>query len=40
VARLSPKSKARTGEQADLWLDNTKLHFFDAQSGEALTYKR
>jgi multiple sugar transport system ATP-binding protein len=39
VARLSPKSSARTGEQAQLWLDNTKLHFFDAQSGEALTYK-
>ncbi len=40
VARLSPKSRARTGEQAQLWLDNTKLHFFDGQSGEALTYRR
>jgi multiple sugar transport system ATP-binding protein len=40
VARLSPKSRARTGEQADLWLDSTKLHFFDAQTGEALTYKK
>jgi hypothetical protein len=25
---------------SDLWLDSTKLHFFDAQSGEALTYRR
>jgi multiple sugar transport system ATP-binding protein len=40
VARLSPKSTARAGEPSDLWLDATKLHFFDAQSGEALTYRR
>ena len=38
VARLSPQSRARTGEQAELWLDATKLHFFDEQSGDALTY--
>ncbi len=38
VARLSPKSRAHTGETADLWLDATKLHFFDADSGKALTY--
>jgi multiple sugar transport system ATP-binding protein len=40
VARLSPKSRAQTGEQGELWLDSTRLHFFDAQSGEALTYQR
>jgi multiple sugar transport system ATP-binding protein len=40
VARLSPKSQARAGEQSQLWLDATKLHFFDPQSGEALTYRR
>jgi multiple sugar transport system ATP-binding protein len=40
VARLSPTSRARAGEPSDLWLDSTKLHFFDPQSGEALTYKR
>jgi multiple sugar transport system ATP-binding protein len=40
VARLSPKSRARAGEESDLWLDSTKLHFFDAKSGEALTYRR
>jgi len=37
VARLSPQSTARTGEEAQLWLDATKLHFFDEQSGAALT---
>jgi multiple sugar transport system ATP-binding protein len=40
VARLSPQSRARTGEQAELWLDATKLHFFDADSGKALTYSQ
>jgi multiple sugar transport system ATP-binding protein len=38
VARLSPQSRARTGEPAELWLDASKLHFFDEQSGDALTY--
>jgi multiple sugar transport system ATP-binding protein len=40
VARLSPESSARSGEPAELWLDATKLHFFDAESGDALTYTR
>jgi multiple sugar transport system ATP-binding protein len=40
VARLSPQSRARSGEQAELWLDTTRLHFFDEQSGQALTYAR
>ena len=38
VARLSPESQARTGGPAELWIDATKLHFFDEASGEALTY--
>jgi multiple sugar transport system ATP-binding protein len=37
VARLSPNSRVRVGEQAELWLDATKLHFFEADSGSALT---
>jgi multiple sugar transport system ATP-binding protein len=37
VARLSPQSRARSGEEAELWLDATKMHFFDAESGLALT---
>jgi multiple sugar transport system ATP-binding protein len=40
VARLSPESRARSGEETEIWLDATKLHFFDEQSGEALTYAR
>src|SRR5215213_3135541 len=39
VARLSPESRARSGEPAELWIDATKLHFFDADSGVALTHK-
>ena len=35
-----PESRARSGEPAELWLAATKLHFFDADSGSALTYKR
>ncbi len=37
VARLSPESRARSGEETELWLDATKLHFFDTESGQALT---
>ena len=40
VAGFSPQSRARTGEPAKLWLDASKLHFFDEQSGDALTYVR
>jgi multiple sugar transport system ATP-binding protein len=40
VARLSPESRARSGEDTEIWLDATKMHFFDEQSGEALTYAR
>jgi multiple sugar transport system ATP-binding protein len=39
VARLSPMSKARANQRAELWVDLTKLQFFDADSGESLTYK-
>ena len=40
MARLSPESRAQSGHEADLWLDAGKMHFFDEQSGEALTYAR
>jgi multiple sugar transport system ATP-binding protein len=40
VARLSPESRAQSGEETEIWLDATKMHFFDEQSGEALTYAR
>jgi multiple sugar transport system ATP-binding protein len=37
VARLSPESRARSGQRAELWIDASKLHFFDADSGRDLT---
>jgi multiple sugar transport system ATP-binding protein len=40
VARLDAASNARAGEPAELWLDATKLHFFDAQSRASLTAAR
>ena len=40
VARLSPESRARSGDETEIWLDATKMHFFDERSGEALTYAR
>ena len=39
VARLDAESKAKTGEQTEVWLDATKMHFFDADSGLALSSK-
>jgi multiple sugar transport system ATP-binding protein len=36
VARLDPNSKARRGERSELWLDTTKLHFFDPKTGRRL----
>jgi multiple sugar transport system ATP-binding protein len=36
VARLDAASKVRRGEQAELWVDTTKLYFFDPESGESL----
>jgi len=35
VARLSATSQARAGQDSELWIDSTKLHFFDADSGES-----
>jgi multiple sugar transport system ATP-binding protein len=37
VARLDPASKVKRGETAELWVDTTRVHLFDAESGESLT---
>ena len=36
VARLDPASKIKRGDTAELWADTSKLHLFDAESGENL----
>jgi multiple sugar transport system ATP-binding protein len=37
VARLDTASRVAEGKEARLWLDTSKLHLFDAQTGERLT---
>ncbi len=39
VARLDAESHAKTGEKTEVWVDATKLHFFDADTGHALSAK-
>jgi multiple sugar transport system ATP-binding protein len=39
VARLSPESKVEAGQDAELWVNGSKLHLFDSASGAALTSK-
>ncbi len=33
----TPTSKAKRGEKLELWMDSSKLHFFDLDSGERIT---
>jgi multiple sugar transport system ATP-binding protein len=37
VARLDPTSRVREGEEAQLWMDASKLHLFDSEDGRSLT---
>jgi multiple sugar transport system ATP-binding protein len=37
VARLDPASRVSEGQEAELWVDATRVHLFDADSGERLT---
>jgi multiple sugar transport system ATP-binding protein len=37
VARLDPASRAREGQQLELWVDTRKLHLFNPQNGAHLT---
>ncbi len=37
VARLDPESGVKQGEEADLWVDTSRIHFFDASDGRSLT---
>jgi multiple sugar transport system ATP-binding protein len=36
VARLDAASNVSRGEEAELWVDTSKVHFFDAESGKSL----
>jgi multiple sugar transport system ATP-binding protein len=36
VARLSPESDVRDGSRTRLWLDTSRIHLFDAETGRAL----
>ena len=37
VARLDPEASVRQGQEAELWVDTSRIHFFDASDGRALT---
>jgi len=37
VVSLNPTSHVREGEQADFWIDTSRMHLFDPESGENLT---
>jgi multiple sugar transport system ATP-binding protein len=37
VARLDADSEVQEGQEAELWLDSDRLHFFDPESGRSLT---
>ena len=37
VARLDAASKAKRGEEMELWVDTTKLHFFDVDGGKNMS---
>jgi multiple sugar transport system ATP-binding protein len=37
VARLEPASQVKVGEEAELWVDASKVHLFDPEDGRNLT---
>jgi multiple sugar transport system ATP-binding protein len=37
VARLDPQSRVRQGQEAELWVDASRLHLFDPDDGRNLT---
>jgi multiple sugar transport system ATP-binding protein len=36
VARLSPESRVRQGQEAELWFNSEHLHLFDSETGNSL----
>jgi multiple sugar transport system ATP-binding protein len=39
VARIDAASNARAGQELEVWFDPEKLHLFDSDSGQSLTYR-
>ncbi len=39
VARLDPASRIHEGEEAELWVNTTRVHLFDPETGDSLTYQ-
>jgi multiple sugar transport system ATP-binding protein len=39
VARLNAESNVKVGQPTEVWIDATKMHFFDAESGNSLSAK-
>jgi multiple sugar transport system ATP-binding protein len=37
VARLDPQSRVRVGEDAELWVDSSRIHLFNPEDGRSLT---
>jgi multiple sugar transport system ATP-binding protein len=37
VARLDPESSVKQGQESELWVDTSRIHFFDASGGRSLT---
>jgi multiple sugar transport system ATP-binding protein len=37
VARLDPESSVKQGQESELWVDTSRIHFFDASDGRSLT---
>ena len=36
IARIDPASEIAEGDEAELWLDTSRVHYFDPESGENL----
>jgi multiple sugar transport system ATP-binding protein len=37
VARLDPASSVKQGQESELWVDTSRIHFFDTSDGRSLT---
>jgi multiple sugar transport system ATP-binding protein len=37
VARLDPASGVKQGQESELWVDTSRIHFFDTSDGRALS---